>query len=899
MEQSGAGVSIAGYHDLVRVGAGGFSTVYRAHQDRFDRTVAVKVLSVEMVDETAQRRFQRECRASGRLSNHPNIVTVLDSGFTDDGRPYIVTEYMSNGSLGDRLHAEGVFPVEEVLAIGVKMCSALAAVHAAGILHRDIKPQNILVSDYGEPALADFGISAITVGPEATTGTSSLTPFHTAPEVLEGQPTSIATDVYSLGSTLYTLLAARAPFQRGEDEALLPMMRRIVSDPVPDIDRPDVPPVVMELLRYTLAKQPEGRYPDAIALGEALQATQAHLGFAVTPLTRPGRTTAGAGSDAFGQPITGQPITGQPVTGQPVTGEPAVATSGGPPRRRSMGLVIGAAAVVVVVALVAAALVLRRGSTDTAASGRADKPAGASDASGGAGGGAASGTDAGGSGVTGPSGTGLRFDVDSNALDTSTPRQGGTLRVAIDQDAAGWNPALTRFGGGAELVAESIFDPLAVLADDGAQPYLASAITPNSSFDEWTIRLPAGVKFQDGTPLDANAVKANFDARLANEFFAPVLAPVKSVRVDGTATVVVSLRQPWPVFPVALAGQSGLIASPATLLDQNGVKPVGTGPFKFDSWEQGATLVVQRNGDYRLPNRPYLDTIRFSVVPETNDRRKAFDTGDVDVMYTTDPSAVHDLSSDYSELVVKSANVATIVFNTKSSPFNDVRLRQALSAAIDRQAINDQVFGGAGASAEGPFPPASPWSNTDVRSQGYDPDRARQLVAASGTPPKVTLLTGSSPRQNAVAQMVQSQWAAIGVDTEIKVPPDADIASALVNGDFQAALWGYDVPTDPDQWFVWFHSDAGTGFSYDFTKLQDPNVDGAFDKGRQRDDHQARHDAYSTLEQQLIDTAPAVWMLFLPTALVSSTKIAGWNTSTIGGLGRGGTPWATDLGFKA
>jgi hypothetical protein len=141
MDQPEVRVSVAGYRDLVRVGSGGFSMVYRAYQEAFDRTVAVKVLTVELVDETAQRRFQRECRASGRLSNHPNIVTVLDSGFTDDGRPYITTEFMTHGALSDRLEAQGPYPVAEVLEIGVLMCSALAAVHAAGILHRDIKPQ--------------------------------------------------------------------------------------------------------------------------------------------------------------------------------------------------------------------------------------------------------------------------------------------------------------------------------------------------------------------------------------------------------------------------------------------------------------------------------------------------------------------------------------------------------------------------------------------------------------------------------------------------------------------------------------------------------------------------------------------------------------------------------------
>lgn len=152
---------IDGYRDLVQVGSGGFGVVYRARQEHLDREVAVKILAVPTIDDTALTRFMRECQLTSRLTGHPNVVTVLDTGTTRTGRPYIATEYFEHGSLKQRLDRDGPMPLKDVLRIGIKIAGALAAAHDAGILHRDIKPENILISGYGEPALADFGVARL------------------------------------------------------------------------------------------------------------------------------------------------------------------------------------------------------------------------------------------------------------------------------------------------------------------------------------------------------------------------------------------------------------------------------------------------------------------------------------------------------------------------------------------------------------------------------------------------------------------------------------------------------------------------------------------------------------------------------------------------------------------
>jgi serine/threonine protein kinase len=275
--------SIAGYRDLVRIGRGGFSVVYRAHQDELDRTVAVKVLSVEFLDAALRRRFLREVKLTSRLTGHPNVVTVLDSGATRAGRPYLAMEYFERGSLHDRLVASGPLPLAEVLRVGVKVAGALAAAHAEGVLHRDVKPQNILLSRYGEPALADFGTARLTEAAEVSAHTEALTPHHAAPELLQGEQPTPRSDIYSLGSTLYHLLAGHPPYQV-EQGGIAALLVKILNDEPPAVPSREAPLSAVKVLRTAMAKNPADRFADAWAFAHALQALQASLSLPVTEL---------------------------------------------------------------------------------------------------------------------------------------------------------------------------------------------------------------------------------------------------------------------------------------------------------------------------------------------------------------------------------------------------------------------------------------------------------------------------------------------------------------------------------------------------------------------------------------------------------------------------------------
>ncbi len=283
------GLGIPGITDPVRVGQGGFGTVYRASQPAYRRTVAVKVMSGPMLDDEGQRAFERECQALGSLSSHPNIVSLYAAGISDFERPYMIMDYLPGGSLGDRIvgHPLGW---QEAVEIGIKVSGALATAHAAGVLHRDVKPENILLSAYGEPQLADFGVARLQGGTRTATGTITGSLAHAAPEVLSGVSATEASDVWSLASTVATLILGRPPFHRDGETSLHPLITRILTGAPTDLRPLGVPDVMCEAIEAALVKDSWDRTPTAIAFGESLQAAQQALGMPVTSLPAPGRS---------------------------------------------------------------------------------------------------------------------------------------------------------------------------------------------------------------------------------------------------------------------------------------------------------------------------------------------------------------------------------------------------------------------------------------------------------------------------------------------------------------------------------------------------------------------------------------------------------------------------------
>ena len=267
----------AGFLDAVEVGRGGAGIVYRCHQTSLARSVAIKVLMSDL-DQDNRERFLREGLAMGKLSGHPNIENILQVGVTDSNRPYIVMPYHEAGSLAQRLHRVGRIAWPDALRIAVKLCGALETAHRSGTLHRDIKPGNVLVNDYGEPQLSDFGIARIIGGYETATGFFTGTIAFTAPEVLAGSPPTAVSDVYSLGATIYALIAGTAAHERKSDEDLIAHYLRISSTPVPDMRPQGIPANVCAAIEKAMSLDPTKRHASAADFGHEMQLAQRHNG---------------------------------------------------------------------------------------------------------------------------------------------------------------------------------------------------------------------------------------------------------------------------------------------------------------------------------------------------------------------------------------------------------------------------------------------------------------------------------------------------------------------------------------------------------------------------------------------------------------------------------------------
>jgi eukaryotic-like serine/threonine-protein kinase len=284
------GELIAGRYELHElVGSGGMSNVFRAHDRLLERSVAIKVLHEQYsADEDYVERFRREARSVAQLA-HPNIVTVIDRG-EEDGRQYIVFEYVEGENLKGLL-SHGALPIDEALRYGLQIAGALDFAHKRGLVHRDVKPQNVLLTEEGEPKVTDFGIArSVDVQSVTQSGTVLGTSDYIAPEQARGEQVDQRTDIYSLGVMLYELLTSEVPYS-GDNFVAVAMQH--LHDPVPSLldRRPDAPVRLDLAVQRAMAKDPADRFASMEELIGELERCFGELGSeeAATRIVRPPR----------------------------------------------------------------------------------------------------------------------------------------------------------------------------------------------------------------------------------------------------------------------------------------------------------------------------------------------------------------------------------------------------------------------------------------------------------------------------------------------------------------------------------------------------------------------------------------------------------------------------------
>lgn len=466
------------------------------------------------------------------------------------------------------------------------------------------------------------------------------------------------------------------------------------------------------------------------------------------------------------------------------------------------------------------------------------------------------------------------------------PQAGGSLSWGVSIESIGWQPAASLWDPSGYVVASSFFDRLTAYdADGNIRPYLAEAIEPNEDFTEWTITLRDGVNFHDGTALDAAALQVHFENMMASLIWGPSLASVESLEVVDDLHLLVHMNQPFSTFPHLLSAQVGFVAAPSQYEDPEGARnPVGTGPFEFESWDEGRELSVVRNDHYWREGFPLLQEIHFEVIPDSNARRTALQGGDLDLMETNAADDIADLeqSGEYTVFLdSEGENTEMTAFvNTGRLPFEDPIARQAIAYGIDKPAIADSVYAGRFDVADGPFREGSPWFQ-DVAFTEHDPDKARERAAEyeadHGEPINFTIEISTDPFELKVAQEIESQLEELGIGVEIQSVPaqqtTIDVAVGHYDMNVTNLLWG---SQHPDREYFTLHSSNAAPIdeiALGITRMRNATIDEALDSARTTDDPGEQIAEWKIVQEQLAIENTFIFLVHNEVGVAAATRV--------------------------
>lgn len=454
---------------------------------------------------------------------------------------------------------------------------------------------------------------------------------------------------------------------------------------------------------------------------------------------------------------------------------------------------------------------------------------------------------------------------------------------------------------------KALYDPIAIVDDEGnIQPYLVESIEPNEDFKEWTITLRDGVTFHNGDALTP-AIMANhlkqmqlspittfaFDAIQA----VGVVDEVASIQLaDGEISeedydvlrrqVVVYMKEPWSTFPAFLASyQVGYVAHPDFVAGEID-DPIGTGPFMLDDWVRDDHMTVVRNPDYWREGLPYLDAVEFRVVTDPQSRYQSVASADLDLMTTNSPQQVATLGTDgLSEGLVLipergQGDEQMVILNCQAGPTADVEVRRALQLATDRAQLNEALYDGYFELADMPFSEASPW-HADPGWPEPDPAGATELVdgwEAENGPLVISLKAYNSPDDLALAQAIQEQWEAVGVEVNIEALDEASALTVVPFGTYEAFVLQFMNATDPDEHYP-FWTPANIGVPGELG-INMPRYDSevtaeALLAGRSTADAEARQAAYEPMWADWAENAPYLFLYHSASVVLARDEIHG------------------------
>lgn len=471
----------------------------------------------------------------------------------------------------------------------------------------------------------------------------------------------------------------------------------------------------------------------------------------------------------------------------------------------------------------------------------------------------------------------------SAASGTETPKVGGSLTVAMTTEITTLDPSK----GSANAMAlggSSIYDTLMIVPrlGDRPQPNIAQSLTESSDQMTWTMKLPTGILFSDGTPFNAAAVKFNIDRGMAKgSTAAALLSSIKSVDAPDDTTVIFHMKAPFANLPYVFcydgSGTAGYIASPTALQkygDDYTAHASGVGPFMVQSWSPGKPTVLVRNPNYwnKAKQQVYLDQVTIKMISDPQSAYQALQAGDIDLMSTVDPALMKTAKDNTAVNFVQGvgSDQDSIIVNMAQPPFDDARVRQALSMALDRQSIADLTTEGLGKPAVNLFPEGTEFHD-DYSDPTFDLDKAKDLIQqyeqATGKKASFSYTCNNTRPANDV---IVAQLQAAGFD----VTPDIQDYTSWVNTFFakkyQAICWtmaGFLTPDLLPYRFLYSTGDLNTG------GFADKDFDAKADAARAASDPAEQKSNWQAADQILTQQLPWIWTTSAPIGFIYDKRM--------------------------
>lgn len=496
--------------------------------------------------------------------------------------------------------------------------------------------------------------------------------------------------------------------------------------------------------------------------------------------------------------------------------------------------------------------------------------------------------------------------TEPQATATQTPEGpvvGGTVTRALTSEPTSLDP-IGPVGSGQNVIFPFLYDTLVYRqADNTYQPYLAESWIASEDGLTYEFKLKPGILFHDGTPLNAEAVKYTFDRLMelgAKSPLAGGFATVASIDVVDDLTVSFKFSEPSSIFLSTLSNPYAGIISPTAAEAEGenfGQKPVGSGPFKFDTWTAGESITLVRNPDYAwgpsiLENQkaPYLEKLVFKVIPDPSMQVTAFQSGEADILFVNSAGQLAQLKEDPNATLLEATlnSLVYLGFNCQKPPFDNPLVRQAVAHAIDKQEVVDVALAGTAEPAFSPLTTSLPGFDPNLKSQeraldleksaslleeaGYTKGSDGTWLSADGKPLEFELLISTRAPNEAVATVLQEQLKKAGITVTVRSLESATVSETTTKGEYQAMLWRYDW-NDADVLNVYLSTSRIGRTNRSF--YSNPELDTILEQAAHELDTTKRNQLYSQAQSILMDGVPWIPLYTPKDTIVVRSSIEG------------------------